>query len=906
MNNERSKRKAFWIIVVVGIIVALIVLSKISGLVVEWLWMSQLGYVGIFWRLLTIKWALFAAAFVVVFLFFWINFRFILKNFLRFSRERDFDVPVQTEGQIPPRRARAVPPVLSAFIALIFGLIVSSQWDTYLRFRWGGVFGQADPLFDLDIGFYMFRLPFYELIQNTFVGMTFLALVIAFLTYVSMGTLQWGRRQMQQTKAYTATIQHLSIIFLLFLAAWGWGFYLDRFHLLYSTRGVVYGAGYTDIHVVRICLWIMLFASAGLGAFVVYNLLLKRFKVVRIGVGSYFALLFLILVLLPAIIQKLKVQPNELEVETPYLKRNIEFTRQAYQLDRIEERDYPALADLSLQEISENQDTIRNIRLWDWRPIRQTFRQTQEIRLYYKFYEVDVDRYHLNGAGYRQVMLSARELAEQLPVKARTWVNKHLQYTHGYGLAMSLVSEKVEEGLPKYVVKDLPPVAMHLTIENPAVYYGEKMPGYRVVNTEVKEFDYPKGDENVYTKYHGSGGIPVDSVWKRILFAWQMSDINILLSSYITPESRIQLWRQVHDRVPRIAPFLELDRDPYLVVSEGRLYWIQDAYTVSSKFPYAEPYRTGVNYIRNSVKIVVDAYEGAVSFYIVDPDDPVVRVYQKAFPGAFKELGELSPDLKAHLRYPEGLFSIQVEKFRTYHMTIPQVFYNQEDLWTRPQEKYAGSPIEMEPYYILMRLPGERRLQYIIMTPLTPENRDNMIAWVAAKSDFPDYGKLVVYKLPKKRLIYGPVQIEAMIDQDDVISQQLSLWDQRGSKVIRGNLLVIPVNHSFLYVEPVYLIAEQIDIPQLKRIIVVYGKNVVMEETLEQAIEAVFGVRRPEPTTAPARVQEISPDKLSRLREHLEWAEGAIGEGDWSEFGKAMDSLKKLLTEQPSGKPGTE
>jgi hypothetical protein len=647
----------------------------------------------------------------------------------------------------------------------------------------------------------------------------------------------------------------------------------------------------------------MLFASVALGVFVVHNLIMRRSKAVPIGIGSYFALLIVILVLLPAIVQKFKVQPNELELETPYLKHNIDFTRKAYLLDRIEERDYRALADLTIEEISQNEDTLRNIRLWDWRPIRQTFRQTQEIRLYYHFYEVDVDRYYLGKEGYRQVMLSARELAEKLPPKARTWVNERLQYTHGYGLAMSLVSEKVEEGLPRYMVKDLPPVAAHLTVDRPAIYYGEKMPGYRIVKTKVEEFDYPRGDENVYTSYEGTGGIPINSFWRRILFAWHMSDINILLSSYITPASRIQLWRRVQERVKKIAPFLQLDSDPYLVTSGGRLYWIQDAYTVSSNFPYAEPHQGRLNYIRNSVKVVVDAYEGSVMFYTMDPDDPVLRVYRRAFPGVFKELGELPQDLRSHLRYPEGLFAIQVDKFQTYHMTIPQVFYNQEDLWTRPQEKYAGSPIQMEPYYILMRLPGERDLQYLIMTPLTPQNRDNMIAWVAAKSDFPDYGKVVVYKLPKRRLIYGPVQIEAMIDQDDVISQQLSLWDQRGSKVIRGNLLVIPVDHSFLYVEPVYLIAEQTDIPQLKRVIVVYGKKVVMKETLERAVEAISGEEKPEVKGVPARVQ-VPPNRLSRLRESMENAEKAIQRGDWAQFGKEMEFLKELLTGQSPEKTG--
>jgi uncharacterized membrane protein (UPF0182 family) len=891
--KKPPRTRIFWYLVAAAIVAAIIVITLLSGKIVEWLWMGQLGYGQVFWKLLSVKVLLFVLTFAVVFVYFWINLHVAFKNDQGGGRQREVGILYSNGGTpLPPIVATAIPIVVSFFLALIFGLIFYHQWDTYLRFRWGGAFGAADPIFGRDMGFYLFRLPFYEMIQNGVVGLTISALLITGMVYFYGGGLQFGGGSRRKNRPM---ILHLSVMALFFFAAMGWGYYLDRFELLYSTRGVVYGAGYTDVHIVRIGLWIMFFASAALMALILINIfVLKRPLIVGIGIGVYFALIVVVIALLPGIVQRFTVDPNELELEQPYIKYNIEFTRLAYQLDRIEERDYPALSDLTLAQVSENQDTLRNIRLWDWRPIRQTFRQTQEIRLYYKFYEVDVDRYRLGGEeGYRQVMLSARELSEQLPSKARTWVNQRLQYTHGYGLAMSLVAEKTEEGLPRYVVKDLPPVSPYLSLDRPAIYYGEGMPGYRIVNTKIQEFDYPRGDENVYVSYQGNGGVPMDNLWKRILFAWTESDISILLSSYITPESRIQIWRRIQEQVARIAPFLKLDRDPYVVLSGGKLYWIQDAYTISSRFPYADPYQRGLNYIRNSVKIVVDAYEGSVTFYVMDPDDPVLGVYRQTFPNLFAELDAMPQDLQAHLRYPEDLFTIQADKFRTYHMTIPQVFYNQEDLWTWPQEKYAGSAIEMEPYYILMRLPGEKQLQYLIMTPLTPENRDNMIAWVAAKSDFPDYGKLVVYKLSKDRLIYGPLQIEAMIDQDDVISQQLSLWDQRGSQVIRGNLLVIPVGNSFIYVEPVYLIAEQTDIPQLKRVIVVYGKEVVMEPTLQEAVEAVFGARRTERGTLPS--SPVRADVFKQAREHLQRAEDALRRGDWSGFGKAMDSLKKLL-----------
>ena len=393
--------------------------------------------------------------------------------------------------------------------------------------------------------------------------------------------------------------------------------------------------------------------------------------------------------------------------------------------------------------------------------------------------------------GYHQVMLATRELSPELPAQAQTWVNQYLQFTHGYGLVMSFVSKTIGGGFPQYLLENVPAESAYgLNITQPAIYYGESMPGYRIVATGIKEFDYPKGNDNVYTSYTGTGGIPLDSFWKKLLFAWTQSDVNILLTSYLRPESRIQIWRTVQERVAQIAPFLRLDSDPYPVLSAGKLYWIQDAYTDSDQFPYSDPHRAGfgnnLNYIRNSVKVVVDMYDGTVQFYVMDPEDPVLAVYRRAFPGVFKDLDQLSPDLKAHLRYPEDLFAIQADEYRTFHMTDPQVFYNREDLWVVPKETYAGQSTPMQPYYILMKLPGSDQLEYLLMTPFTPQNRDNMISWMAARCDFPEYGKMLFYQLPKDKLIYGPNQIEAMINQNTTISQQLTLWNQQGSRVIRG------------------------------------------------------------------------------------------------------------------------
>jgi hypothetical protein len=625
--------------------------------------------------------------------------------------------------------------------------------------------------------------------------------------------------------------------------------------------------------------------------------------------GGYLVILAVSLFVAPWMVQAFKVEPNELELETPFLRHNIAFTRHAFGIDDIDERSYGTLDELTPEDLGRNQQTIDNIRLWDWRPLTQTVRQLQRIRTYYEFNDVDVDRYRVDDA-YRQVMVAARELSNELPDQAETWVNRHLQYTHGYGLAMNLTAKKSEHGVPEFLVKDLPPSAVGgLAVTEPAIYYGEENSGYRIVSTAVKEFDYPKGDENVYTHYRGQGGVALDSWWKKVLFAWHQFDVRILLTAYTQPESRIQLWRTVRDRVDRIAPFLRLDRDPYIVLGDGRLFWVQDAYVIAHTFPYSEPHAGRYNYIRNSVKVVVDAYEGDAVFYVMDPDDPVLGVYRRALPSLFRPLAEMPDSLRRHLRYPQELFQAQVRKYNTYHMTVPQVFYNGEDIWAVPQQdhgsqevqvgpfrslraKYAEHDVDMKPYYILMKLIGEAQAQFLLMSPLTPSNRDNMIAWMAARCDFPAYGQLLVYKLPKERLILGPSQVEAMIDQDTRISQQISLWDQRGSRVMRGRLLVIPVEQSFLYVKPVYLIAERIEIPQLKRVIVSDGKRLAMEPTLEGALEVVFGRTSALAAAAPGAK---SADPFGGARRELERAEKALRDGDWDAFGRAMQALKGLI-----------
>jgi uncharacterized protein len=879
-------------------------LFAISGWIQDWLWMDQVGYAVVFRRIFTIKFALAAAGFLTAFFYLWLNLRMAASTVFRLRGHGGEGTPMIYTRQgigVPLAWARAGLFLVSGIVGLAFASALYAQWDTFIRFHWGGSFGQSDPIFGRDIGFYLFRLPFYEFIRDTLTGLTFLALAAVGIAYVQFGALQPGSQA--GSRAERPLLRHLALLFIPFAACWGWGFYLDRFGLLQSSRGVVYGVGYTAYHIDRIGLWVMMAAAALLTVFILHCLMTRRLHRILIAATGYFILYFLVLVLIPGLVQKYIVAPNEFKLERPFLEHNIAFTRKAFQLDRINDKAYPALGDLTLSDIDQHRATIENIRLWDWRPILQTYRQTQEIRLYYQFSSVDVDRYQLSD-GIHQVMLSARELAPELPAKARTWVNQYLQFTHGYGLVMSFVSKQQEGGLPVYVLKDIPPTSDYgLKVDQPAVYYGENAPGYRIVSTNVKEFDYPKGNDNVYTSYHGKGGIPLNRLWKRLLFAWTQADMNLLFTSSLSPKSRIQIYRGVRQRVSKTAPFLALDSDPYLVLAGGRLYWIQDAYTLSDRYPYSQPsgaVHGRLDYIRNAVKAVVDVYDGTVQLYVTDPDDPILQLYRKAFPGIFKPLSELPADLKPHLRYPQDLFSIQANAYMAYHMTDPQVFYNQEDLWALPQEKYAGEAVPFQPYYILMRLPNTDRLHYFLMMPFTPQGRDNMVAWMGADCDFPGYGNIIVYQLPKERLTFGPIQIEAMIDQNALISQQLSLWDQRGSHVIRGNLVVIPIENSFLYVEPVYLLAEGVNIPQLIRVIVVSGDKVVMEPTLDKAIQAVFGAAPAsgKPAVTSAAALPIEPDVLIRARKALDQATEAVQKGKWEDFGKAMDELNKTLKPQ--------
>ncbi|NVL93013.1 MAG: UPF0182 family protein, partial [Desulfobacterales bacterium] len=806
-------------------------------------------------------------------------------------------------------------------------------------------FGSTDPIFNRDIGFYLFSLPFYAFVRNGLLVLFVSAGLVTMGWYLKNGALQvegeFGQVQGPPTSLPKISIapnakKHLIFLGGIIVLLVAWGYHLKVYGLLYSTQGPAFGASYTDVHIKVLAYRVLIIMSLGFALVLFYNAFTFRKKFILLSGGIWIGAVVVFATLLPILVQKFVVKPNELAKESPYIAYSIDFTRKAYNLNRIEEVDFEVSDKLSAEDIKRHDVTIQNIRIWDERPLLQTYRQIQSIRLYYDFNNVDVDRYLINNQ-YRQVMLAARELlVDQLP--AKTWVNRRLIYTHGYGLASSPVNEVTSEGLPRLFIKDLPPsFEPDLKIERPEIYYGERTEEYVLVKTKEQEFDYPKGGKPVYTTYQGKGGVPIKSFVRRLLFAVEFLDPQILFTGYLNPESRIMYNRRIAKRAGLIAPFLDYDGDPYLVVSGGKLYWIQDAYTTSDMYPYSRRSygrlgKKGLNYIRNSVKVTIDAYNGDVVFYMIDEKDPIVKTYSAIFPDLFRPFSEMPADLKKHIRYPKDLFKIQVDIYRTYHMEDIQVFYNKEDLWQIPDEKYSDSRQEMEPYYIIAKLPEEEKEEFLLMLPFTPSKKDNMIGWLAARNDLPDYGNLLIYKLPKGKLVYGPMQIEARVDQQTEISRELSLWGQRGSRVIRGNLLAIPVSDTFIYVEPVYLEAKQEEselasaqppqprgfakprrrgvgvssqqdrsraasIPELKRVIVAFGNRLVMEENLDRALSSVLGEQvLPEQLASPSIPETRDISNLGVLAlEHYNKAKEYIRQGNWAEYGRELENLEKIL-----------
>ena len=896
---HRQTRQMKGMIFFIAALVLLVVFLRIIGLITEWFWFQEVGYQQIFTvtLLAKIKTGLLFGA-----VFFLILYGSLLIA-LRLSREPlfgdqagSFDIPLR---QMEPGALK----ILVSAGSLLFGLFAaangSDQWENFLRFVNATPFGVSDPLFQKDIGFYVFQFPF---LLHIYGWLKFVLMVTAAAT----GFIYLIRRSFlfippRVWKVAPAARAHLALLVALFFF-WGvFGTWLDLNDLLFTKRGVVFGPGYTDA---TTQLWALkltmgLYALSGIAA--IFYAFRPDWRVPAAAVLLLIAVTVLGRGIYPSLVQKFQVIPNEIVAETPYLEKNIRYTRLAYGLTQIEEKEFPTEENLTAKDLEKNNLTVKNIRLWNHAPLLQTYSQLQEMRTYYKFTGVDNDRYTINGE-YRQVMLSPREISyPALP--SRTWVNEHLAYTHGYGVVLGPVNRISPEGLPEFFIKDIPPVSTTpLKVTRPEIYFGENSNEYVFVKTKMPEFDYPVGDKNVYSRYEGKGGVPL-SFLKKLIFAVRFGSITLLLSDDITSDSRVMYHRNVRERVSMIAPFAHLDQDPYLVISpEGRLLWFIDGYTVTDRFPYSEPTLDVGNYIRNTLKAVVDAYDGTVQLYVSDPTDPIMQTYSRIFPGVFKPLGEMPEALRIHVRYPPGLLAIQARMYRAYHMQDPQVFYNKEDLWSIPGKQVAGGQQAMDPYYTIMKLPGTEKEEFILLAPFTPSMKDNMSAWMAARCDAPNYGKGIVYKFPKQKLVYGPRQIEARIDQDTEISKQLTLWQQRGSNVIRGSLLAIPIEKSILYVESLYLAAENGQLPELKRVIVAYGNTIAMEETLDLALQKIFGggqMKDREPQTEarqPAAGAELS-DRQTAIEAlgHFRKAQEFLRQGNWGGFGEELKKTGEIL-----------
>jgi len=880
-------------LIVAGVLALFIFLNILKGVYTEWLWFSSLDYGSVYTTILKTKILIFFSAAIIFCILFLGNL--VLATRLAPKAEAHF---------WPWAIVRRVQKILrlnvilgTVLLSLIFGLAAQGSWEVVLRFFNGQPFGIADPVFYREIGFYVFSMPFLYLLRGWLLG----ALIITLLGSAGVYLLSYTVQRFKFDLA-RPVLAHLGGLVIAILGLFAWGYWLGIWELVFSTRGTVFGAGYADMHAKLPAQWTLLTVVFIFMGVILVSVLRRNFRWPLYGVGAWIVAVILVGVIFPAAVQRFQVEPNELALEKPYIEYNIQFTREAFALNRVEEQPFPAEEAPTTQDIAQNEVTINNVRLWDSRPLKDTYNHIQSMRLYYDFHDVDTDRYIINGE-YRQVMLSARELsAEKLAGEAQTWVNRRLQFTHGYGAALSPVNEVSAEGLPILLVKDIPPVG-DFNIERPEIYFGEKTNDYVIVGTRTEEFDYPMGDENVFTHYQGKDGVSLGSFVRRLVYAWQFGDFNILISGELTPESRVLYYRNIRERVNHLAPFLKLDSDPYLVVMEGRLFWIQDAYTTTDRYPYSHPLGGGLNYIRNSVKAVIDAYNGSITFYITDPGDALIRTYQAIFPKLFVPAEQMPESLRVHLRYPEDFFNIQAEVYQTYHMEDARVFYNKEDLWAIPRELYFGTEQLMEPYYIIMRLPDEEKEEFLLMLPFTPVRKNNTIGWLAARCDGENYGKLLVYQFTKERLVMGPSQIENRISQDTVITEQLALWGRGGSSVIRGNLLLIPLGESLLYVEPVFLQAEAGGLPQLKRVIVAAGEQIAMDLTLKESIAAIFGEAPPtEPVVeppAPAEPEEPVAAEIANLiegaQQHYSKAQQYLKAGDWAGYGEELDALKAVL-----------
>ena len=880
-------------------------LPALAELYTDWLWFGHVGYGQVFLKSLGARALLTGLSAVAVFALLAGN----LWLALRVLRPRIVMVTTPQGPQtltIDARSIRRLATGVAAVFSLLAAFVAGAEWETWLYFLNATPFGRTDPVLGRDIAFYVFTLPLLEGVHQLLLVLTLVAAVGTLVVYV-LGE-EVGLEPARGVFVSRRATRHLGVLAALLFLVLGFGAWLQIPQLLTQSAGNLTGATYADVHARMPALWVLVGAALLSAALALWQAFTTGrlfpiaaaaglYLVVSVG-GSAYA----------ASIQRFVVGPNEQVRETPFITHNIQATRAAYGLEGVHERPLTGDAHLTRADLDRNAATIANVPLWNDRPLLDTFGQIQEIRTYYDFVAVDNDRYMIDGQ-YRQIMLSARELnSASLP--SRTWINEHLTFTHGYGLTLGPVNEVTREGLPVLFIKDLPPVStVDLKVTQPAIYFGELQNDHVFVKSKTQEFDYPRGESNEFATYTGRGGVPLSNVFRRLMFAIRFRSTDTFFSPNLTEESRVMMYRRIAQRVARIMPSLNYDPDPYLTITDGRLVWMQDAYTTSRRYPYSTTI-AGLNYIRNSIKVTVDAYDGTTTYHVVDPSDPVARTIGKVFPGLLQPLEAMPETLRTRLRYPQRIFAIQAAMFTTFHMTSPAVFYNREDQWEIPSFDSAGQqPVPMHPYYTIMKLPGETGPEYIQMLPFTPRGKDNLAAWMVARSDGGNYGRLAVFQFPKQTVIFGPKQVAARINQDQVISPQITLWNQQGSEVIQGTLLVIPIEESLIYIRPLYLRAAGGQIPELKRVIVAYQNNIVMEETLAEALERILpSGARPEtvargdagaspepPKPGPESGKTTSLPLAEQARDHYNRAMQAQRDGNWALYGEEIKKLGEVL-----------
>jgi hypothetical protein len=942
----RTRRRILFGVIIAIVLVVLAAAGRLLGLYVDWLWFGEVDFRSVFWTRLLWQVLAGVAAFIVFFVIVALN--------VEIARRLAPGFRATADGQLlEPRSASFRRYVayggfaVSAVIALLAALATATQWQTFLLFYRQIPFGETDPIFNRDIGFYIFSMPMWQAVQGLVFGALIVGFIVAVLVHLIMGGIEYtaptpqteqpepeqqpsnipspfGRQARRADRPQLPkldisligpAIAHLSGILAAIFVVVGIGQLFVAWNLLYSNAGAVYGAGNTDVNVRLLAARITLVVAFVLAGVLVWNVWRRR-RWWPIAIVVWIGVLILLRGVVPSAYQSLSVNPNQLSAEREYIAHNMAATKSAYNLDIISRETLAAESPLTVSKLERNEATLRNIRLWDPTVLTTSYRQLQGLRPYYAFLDSDVDRYTVNGV-YRQTMLSARELNIQgLPATAQTWVNQHITYTHGFGVAMSAVNQVTRDGSPDFLVQDVPPRSVAgLEIEEPRIYYGERGTDYTLVRTLEQEFDYPGREGDVFREYTGTGGVPISPFFTRLAFASQFGTIKFFTTNVFKDESSIIIRNNINERILTAAPFLRLDQDPYMVISEGRLWWMVDAYTVTDRYPYSTP-EGGLNYVRNSVKVVVDAYNGDMTFYVFDEEDPLIKTYQDAFPELFTPASEMPAELMDHVRYPEGIFRIQSNIYSTYHVESPDVLYNKGDQWAIPGDPSQGGEGRMPALYVIMQLPNEDDVEFLQILPFVPNGRKNMISWLGARSDQPNYGQIVNIQFSQSATVLGPDQVEGFINQDPTIAAQRTLWNQQGSEVVMGNLLVVPVEDQLLYVQPLYLQSEQTQLPQLKRVIVFYGQPasegendaqqlLAMEPTLGEALESAFGQQvSAGPTPPPGNGDGPGPgepaegpvaDLIARANQQFTAAQTALQAGDFAEYGRQIDALRQTL-----------